>query len=231
MKNVILLSLFLLINNCSSQTKRDIISNKQIKKDTMQYFNAQEYQDWKIDPDFCSQKYPCKENDKFLMKDNLRMRITIDENKIYVVKRYYQKALEKITIFSKATNKILSNYDEFYLNPIGKVYEYNEAGHIFKETNWDAPYKFSVSDLVKKFKQEYNVDIENTKNVFKINRFEEKEYLHIPIYEVGLNTNSVSAWDFCLIDGNTGKTLYSTKIEEGDKKIPLEEYYKSLGHK
>ena len=91
-----------------------------------------------------------------------------------------------------------------------------------------APDPLVARDLIKKFNKEYNVDIENRKNVKKVERFEFIKALNIPLYMVSLKTDIGNEWLYYLVNGNTGKTLYERKVSEGDEISVIEEYLKSI---
>ena len=48
-------------------------------------------------------------------------------------------------------------------------------GFKIKETDFDAPYKFSVTDLVNKMQKDYHIDLMDKQNIFSINRFDHKD--------------------------------------------------------
>jgi hypothetical protein len=224
MKQLILILLLLIINSCNCQNKNKITNSKQITKDTMMHLlDTNKYRDWEND-----NTYTPSQNDKYLKKLDDRVKILDFNDKIKIEESNINKAITNIYVYDKNSKYIQVEGQLFYTVEYGIWQYYDNEGKIIKRKDWDKPYKFSISDLVKKFKSEYNVDLENPKKVFGLNRFEEKKHLNIPIYEVGIYTDLVYKWNFYLVNANSGKTLYSIKIEEGDKKIPLQEYYKSL---
>jgi hypothetical protein len=99
----------------------------------------------------------------------------------------------------------------FFDNPVGTWKYYNKSGIIEKEVNWDKPYLFSIIDLAELMKQKYNIDIMKESNLFVFNRFEEKEFLNLPLYEIGVNDpiNSMRI-NYYLINGNNGEVLITT---------------------
>ncbi|AWK04001.1 hypothetical protein HYN56_07055 [Flavobacterium crocinum] len=222
MKQLFIMLLLITQNSCSSQNKKES-RNNQKKIDTMKTFNIDVYKDWEIDTDWLS-----NENDKHLKKGNERIRIIchgtiqVEKNDITTPYKYYYVYDSK--------SKLLTSYGKlFILLEIGKWSYYDENGKLIKEIDFDKPYKFSISDLINKFNKEYNLDLEKPKTVFNLYRYEEKEYLNIPIYEVGINKDAYSSdIEYYLVDGNNGKTLYSIKIAEGEIKSPLNEYIKQV---
>ena len=210
MKRIIVLILVLLLSNCKSQTNN--INNN------MKYFNEKEFRGWKKDESFIN-----SEDDIYLKKDNNRVRIIKDEKEITVERTYTDSPYKKVEIYYPNQN-IKYWGDEFYSFPIGIWFCYDEIGRKIKEENLDIDYKFSVKDLIQKFQKEYNIDIEDPRKVFKCNRYNTKD--SIPIYEIGIKTNEPYKWDFYIIDGNSGVTLYNTTIRRGDWISPIEEYEK-----
>jgi len=195
----------------------------QIKTD-MEYFNIEKYKDWDIDT-----YYFQSENDKFLKKGNDRVRIICYDKTIQVEKNNITTPYKHYYLYD-SKSKLLKIYGKnFILLEIGKWSYYDENGKLLKEIDKDQPYKFSISDIIEKFKIEYGLDLEDSKTIFSFYRYVEKEYLNIPIYEVGINKDANSSViENYLIDGNNGKTLYSIKIAEGEIKSVLNEYVKQV---
>jgi hypothetical protein len=218
MKSIIWLVLLLLFNSCNAQKQ-----NK--TKDSLKYYNANQYKDWEKDPDYLSSY---SEEDKFLMKGNERVRIWKDE-KIHIEKSNKISPYTFYKTYSSGNKILLSEWIEFYRTFTGINRQYNENGKLIKEKDWDLPYPFSIEDLTKKFKKEYNVDIENRKNVRNVYRIERSKTLGIPTYQVVLKTEVGNKWVEYLVDGKTGKTLYIMKYSEGDDTDIFEEYLKSIG--
>lgn len=220
MTKIIYLILALSINvSCNSQIKDSLTNNN---NKTMEYFNENKYKDWEKDP-----KYSSNEKDKFLMKVNERVRIIGDDETIQVEETNINTLYGIVKVYSTKTKQLKSILYEFDGMQINTYKLYDENGNLKKEKNLNKPYSFSIEDLIKKFKEEYNVDIENPKNVFSIHRYEEKEDVNIPLYEVGLRRDVPNIWDFYLINGNTGETLYHMEVKKGDRKHLLQEYLKN----
>lgn len=145
MKNIILLSLFLLVNNCDAQKTNNNLNNSKMK-----FYNENEYKNWKWDPKFCSNENPCKDDDKSLMNGNERARIFIFKNNIQVERCNVISPYKDLYVYY-LNNKSLRNYGKsFYSTNVGIWKEYNEKGILIKETNWDEPYKISIIEVVKK---------------------------------------------------------------------------------
>jgi len=222
MKNMILFAFLILFNSCNAQKNNNIKNNK------VKYYNTDQYKDWKVDSAYASSQ---SNNHKYLMKGNDRQEIsTFEEHGVLLIKSsniinpycYYK-------YYSLKSKILVDESIEFYSSLTGISKEYDENGKLIKEKNWDTPYQFSIEDLIKKFKIEYNIDIENRKNVRNVYRAEHSKTLGIPIYHVVLKTEAENKWIEYLIDGNTGKTLYIMKSSEGDETDIIDEYLKSIG--
>lgn len=106
--------------------------------------------------------------------------------------------------------------------------EYDANGFKIKETDFDAPYKFSVTDLVNKMQKDYHIDLMDKQNVFSINRFDHKD-LRTAYYEVIVYGNSCAQKFFYYLDGTTGDLLFKTSRTFGDEgmkgqELPFDEY-------
>jgi len=215
MKQILLFSLLLLILvGCKSQTNN--LNNN------MKYFNEKEFRGWRNVDDI----FERPDNDRFLKKDNKRVRIIKNEKEITIERTSIDSPYRNVEIYYPNHNIKLWG-DEFYSFPIGIWLHYDEIGRKIKEENLDADYKFSVKDLIKKFRDEYNIDIEDPKNVHHCNRFLPQD-LKRPLYEIGLNTEEPYVWMYYLINGNTGETLYKLKIDELSNTSIMKEYRKFL---
>lgn len=224
MKNIILIVSLLLFNSCNAQKRIKI-------KDSMQYYNINQYKDWEYDPEWCLPQEPCsRENSHFyLMKGNERIRVWRDDEIIKVERSSVSNPYTFHKSYSSKNKILLSEWIEFYRTFTGIDRQYNEIGKLILQKDQDKPYPFSIEDLIKKFKNEYSVDIENRKNVRNVYRGEEMINTGIPIYRVILKTEVENKWVEYLINGNTGKTLYILKIFEGDETDIIDEYLKSIG--
>ena len=70
---------------------------------------------------------------------------------------------------------LIKSWATFYGNMwVGKMIEYDGKEFKIKETDFDAPYKFSVTDLVNKMKRDCHVDLMDKQKVLSVNRFERK---------------------------------------------------------
>ena len=215
MKQIFLFSLLLLILvGCKSQTNN---TNSNIK-----YFNEKEFRGWKNVDDI----FERPDNDRFLKKDNKRVRIMKDEEGIMIERTFIDSPYQRKEAYYPNHN-IKYCGDKFYSFPIGIWLYYDEIGRKIKEKNFDIDYKFSVKDLIQKFQKEYNIDIEDPKNVHYCDRFLPQD-LKRPLYEIGVNTEEPDVWMIYLIDGNTGETLYKLKLNELSNTSIMKEYRKFL---
>lgn len=219
MKDILFIALLFVLTACHGQNQS---INNDSKNDSMQVLDLTKYTSWEID-----NYYSPSTGDQFLKKGLERVKILDFKDKIKIERSNINSPITHNYMYDKNTKRLQLEGQVFYTANYG-VWNYYQGGKLVKEEDMDKPFKFSIPDVVNKFKKEYHVDIENPKNVFRFNKLEEKDKLHIPIYEIGLNTSSPSVWTFYLIDGNTGKTLYTTKVEEGETKNVLQEYLKSL---
>ncbi len=224
MKNIILTLSLLIFYSCNAQKPTK-------NKEAIQYYNLNQYKDWEYDPEWCWPQEPCsRENSHFyLMKGNERIRVWSDDEIIKVEKTNTITPYTFHKSYSSKNKILVSEWIEFYRAFTGIDKQYKEDGSLISETDQDKPYQFSIKDMVKKFKEEYNTDLLNRKNVHRFYRYENSKTLGIPIYKIYLNTDIGNKWMEYLIDGNSGKTLYTMKSSEGDTTDILEEYLKSIG--
>lgn len=224
MKNIILIFALFLFYDCNAQKPKKT-------KDAIQYYNLNQYKDWEYDPEWCWPQEPCsRENSYFyLMKGNERVRVWSDDEIIKVEKTNKITPYNFHKSYSSKNKALVSEWIEFYRAFTGIDKQYKEDGSLILETDQDKPYKFSIEDMVKKIKEEYNIDILNKKNVFRFSRYESSETSETPIYEIWLNTDVFEKWNVYFINGNTGETLYRMKMDRYENKIPMEEYLKSIG--
>jgi len=85
----------------------------------------------------------------------------------------------------------------------GVFKEYNEDGIIIKQTDYDAPFKFSIESLIKKVKKETGIDISKPIPQATINRTTSGT----PHYVLILPLKDVSELRYLTIDGTNGDTL------------------------
>ena len=245
MKNAVLICLLLLFNNCTAQKHTKIN-----KKHTMEYFDLNKYKDWEPDSKYyrgttretLNKNYE-RDHHLLLMKDkkSIAIRKRIEKGYIetelsditdpyVIIKRYDEKS--RILIYEE------HQFYDFYCK-IGITKEYNKMGKLIKETNEDAPYEFSVKDLIQKFKKEYNIDLEDrekssgkSNSVYDgVRRYPTEECYHNkPIYEVGYSLKD--GYHSYFIDGTTGETLFTIVTTPYDEDIvPSTEFCKHIKSK
>lgn len=100
---------------------------------------------------------------------------------------------------------------EFYGFPIGVYREYSETGKLIKETNYDEPYKFSVDDMAKKMKEEYNIDIMTPKAGTTVTRYKKSPF---PEYQIFTPKENYYLYDVYTINAVSGEGI-SIKIVNG----------------
>ncbi|GAA3771474.1 hypothetical protein GCM10022423_26970 [Flavobacterium ginsengiterrae] len=223
MKYLLILSFLLNLNNNYCQ-KTNKIETQQTKNDPMKTFDINLYKDWKLNPEYSMSN----DANYCLMKGNDRVYIEIENKTIMVIKRNINSQYAYRYDYYAKTKTIQSFGTGFCNIKIGKWKYYNDIGDLIEEQDTDIPYKFSVSNLIEKFKNDFNIDIENPEIVFNLCRYEEKQFLNIPIYDIGINKYGTNDTDFYLIDGNTGKTLFCITLKEGDEISPLHEYQEKI---
>jgi len=213
MKHLILIAFLLSMSSCEGQNKKKpvqkttTVKNKTphlIKKDTMEYYNKNEYKDWKIDPEHCS-LFPCADNDKFIMKGDERINIFTDEKRFIQVERSSIINPYKIVkVYSFKNKQLLNLSKDFYSSPVS--YEkYDEKGKIVEVKNYNEPYKFTIEDLIEKIKKEYKVDLGDKSEGSAAGRTSKDGVFY---YEVFLrHKTGEQKMEYLLVDGTTGKTV------------------------
>ncbi|MFB9075922.1 hypothetical protein ACFFLS_13395 [Flavobacterium procerum] len=225
MRNIILLFLFLSLNNIFAQTKKKTTST--VKKENKEYFDIEKYKDWEIDND-----HSTKENYKFLKRGSERVEIDFSEDAIKLSLKNINSPYEFVKVFSNSTKRLFGEAIYFYQFPIGIDKDYDENGKLIKEMNNDKLYKFSVQKLIQKFKKEYHVDLEDFKLENYVERFESEELKGKAFYGVGLvSEENKNKTRYYLIDGTTGKLLYKTFYYRREGRSPFYEYQIKLDNR
>ncbi|WP_345145152.1 hypothetical protein [Flavobacterium ginsengiterrae] len=222
MKQLLILFLFLVCFHGNSQQKIETVFNE-IKRDTMKILDLDIYKDWKVDL-----KYVQIPEMRSLTNGNERVSIISDDKMIQITRSNINNLYKQISVYNAKTKIIQGLLVRFKSMAIGKSNIYDDNGIKTNEIDNDGPYKFSIADMIKKFKTEYNLDIENPKVLYSISRYVEKKKLNMPFYEVDIREDFPYICTSYLINGNTGKTLYSVRLQQGDLIDPLEEYFKIL---
>ncbi len=143
-------------------------------------------------------------------------------NGYYEYRQYPNSAYE---FFSEddAKGLLIQTLTEFYTFQFGTIKYYNSSGSVVEEENLDVPYKLSVDDLIDKMKTEYDIDITDSRICRRVERGVYEEHNNNPLYGVWLQPTCY------VIDGITGKTLYTTTRYPFEKRGSLvNEYFKFL---
>lgn len=221
--------LSLLMMNCKGQEKRDTIININIlKKDTMEYFIENKYNDWNLD------KFNNSKTDRIYHLNNYSVRVIFRD-------REYTEEIEQINSpykeynYYHSNNLLKSRIKNFNDFPIGITKEYDENGKLIKETDNDKNYPFKVEDLCKLIKEEYDVDLMVKANPnkeelqYRVSRsYDPSTLKHLYLVSFTYGNSDIEPGDKILppikvvyIDGSNGKILYeesrSLNLPNGDK--------------
>lgn len=161
-------------------------------------------------------------------KDHLNRYTFITEDSISVKQNRWQFGFEEIITKKGA---LISTYKKYYnsgkLKLKGDFFpndfekgtwkEYDEQGKLIKETNYDAPYKFTWEDILI-FIKERKIDI-NCNN-FEVGRNIVKER---PVWSITYNKKGTDLLSIIGIYGDTGEVFQESEIE-----APIEEDYNTL---
>ncbi|MBS7229582.1 hypothetical protein KHA90_00975 [Flavobacterium psychroterrae] len=226
MKNLIMMFCLIIVHDCYCQSKK---SNKQLKKNKMEYFNIDKYKDWEFDNSHLS-----TQERKFYKKRSDRVEINFFNTGIQVRITNVETPYKIIKGFSNESKRLSIIGYYFYQFSIKTDKEYDDNGKLIKEINYDLPYKFSLKQVIDKVKKEYQVDLENIGQESVLERFESNKPNKKTFYEVYLKSNvEKSTWNYVLIDGTTGEVLFKTSRRyPPDNEVitiqPFDEYIKSL---
>ena len=139
----------------------------------------------------------------------------------YEYRKYPNCAYEFFSEYDKK-GLLMLTVTTFYNIECGIFKRYNKLGNVVEEENLDAPYTFSIDDLIDKMKDEYDVDILNVGLVRTASRGFADE-VNMPFYQVNVKdvtTNFIV--HIYLIDGATGETLLTTTRETHKSGQPSE---------
>lgn len=116
---------------------------------------------------------------------------------------------------------------------IGVMREYDRVGNVTKETDWDAPFKFSLDDLRKKIMAEYKVDIfiNNIPYVYV-----SRSTNPIPLYQItipvkGYPDGFPGGGKTMNIDGVTGEGIAETMPDGSNRIIKQPKQEEEKGNK
>lgn len=237
MRNIILAMLLFSLSNCDGQNKKNETSKtvnnplNQIKNNTMEYYNENEYRNWQFDPEYCSPQFPCAEEDKSLMKENERVRIiTYEKKTIQTERSSIINPYKTVKVYSFKNKNLLNISEDFYSVPVSYK-KYDEKGNLIEEKDYNKPYKFSIRDLVEKIKKEYHINLEDKREKAFAGRRSKDGIFY---YEVNIDMKVplITELKYILLDGNTGKTLFTTTYyTKGEGRNPFDEYLETLKKK
>lgn len=151
----------------------------------------------------------------------------------YIEIRKYPNSAYEIYNEYDANGILKKSLISFHGMEVGFMYFYNADGEIIHKENLDVLYKFSIDDLINKMKVEHNIDIVNTNVCISITRGIYKEYDNNPLYCIEVYEDKAIGKLICyVIDGNTGKTLFTTNRYLFEEKESItDEYFNSLKEK
>jgi len=158
------------------------------------------------------------------------------EGRVFKVNKHY---LEHIKLSNSPYIKVtLYNSDGILLQKATKFYDikldmedYDLQGNLIKRTTYEAPYKLTLEELRKVIQDNFNIDIMNTKQVFAVSRFEDKQVTNLPYYLVRyIDQQENQKFHLILVNGNTGEIIHTIEgyfMSEENKDI-WQEYLKTL---
>lgn len=136
--------------------------NSDYKTTNMRKFDLEAFEKHKTGNDtFCRYKTINNNGDS--------IEIYLEDNKDAYLEyiSYINTPLKEKFTYSKRTLNMISEIETFYNCAIGVKKEYDEKGELIKITDNDKPYKFSWQDLVKKMKEEYDIELMDIKEQIK----------------------------------------------------------------
>jgi hypothetical protein len=207
MKKAIFILLFSIISCKSQEKKTEPIQ----RKDSMEYFDKNYYGKLEIDPIVNMKKLP---NGDHVVIDEFYE--PIKETLLNVHKK--NKPLIDSFLYDE-NNKIKGSGSRFYNIPINIQKEFDKFGKLIKEIDFEKDYKFSIDEVCKLIKTDYDVDlmIIPNPNIFKsiqyyVNRYKSEIYKDNfkECYQVVFYIQEGGGSKTVNIDGNTGEILFET---------------------
>jgi hypothetical protein len=197
MKNKIILALLIISISCNAQKKQD--ANSQTKKAKMERFDKKRFEEKKVNGEYT-----------FTLQDGSEVRQweTVPDHYVEQVTKPHSP-FETYKEFYYDSGQLKTYGTLFYNFKTGIWREYDLKEQLVKETNEDAPYKFSIEDLDKMMRQN-GVQIMTVKPGVQVNRFIDEE--ERPLYGVSYPVDPTTPYHIykLVIDGNTGKVLEKT---------------------
>ena len=186
----------------------------------MEYFDIKKFENLEKD-----EKYSSRTGDNFYKNNNIRYRLTTYKD-IMVEERVLNSPYTLYKLYDIKTNMLKSSARTFYGFAIEYSKEYDGEGKLIKEIDDDKPYQFSIEDLRKKLKNEYDIDIiedykDQDPTLIKLGRWlgYDKDWniykKNVPMYQVGFEKNNYKIYlEINAISGSTIKKQVNGVIEK-----------------
>jgi len=224
-KCITIVAILLLITlNCNSQSTKDnkkIKIQKEMEQNKIETYNP--FKDFEPAKRFNIEEYNLKSKGKYECRftDDNGMEVhqftypRFSSRKIeeYWEERNYPNSEYKFICCYHDNGLLRHKLTTFYDIHLGVIQFYDKLGNVVREKNWDAPYTFSLDNLIDKMKDEYKIDIRIPELMWSVYRYVSEE-INIPLYEVKVKDPIIDYKILVyLIDGNTGETLLITPRE------------------
>lgn len=186
--------LFLLIAGigCNAQKKQD--KNSHTKTGAMEKFDKTAFEARKVNGEYT-----------VTLKDGTQVRQWESPPTQYVERiKKIQSPFEIYKEFYYDNGIIKTSGELFYNFHINTWYNYDKNGRVIKETNENAPYKFSIEDL-NRMMLKMGVNIMEIKPGVQVNRYADDKPLYGVTYPVDPAV-PYRTWQLT-IDGNTGRII------------------------
>ncbi|QYS87732.1 hypothetical protein JJC03_08275 [Flavobacterium oreochromis] len=198
--------LFFSIISCKSQDKKEKLI---IKKDSMEYFNKEYYANLKIDPSVNMKVLP--------NGDHVVINEFIEPTKETILDIHKKNSpfIDYFVYYGNSRIKAIGSL--FYNIPSNIQKEFDQSGNLIKETDYEKNYKFSIEDLCRLIKTDYDIDlmVPSNSNIergiqYYVNRSKIEFYPGFApyIYEVNLYIQDGGGAKAIVINGNTGEILF-----------------------
>ena len=209
MRKLITIFILFCFVSCKSQ---EIQNNNTITKNkTMEYFDENNYKNLKTDNNFSPSS-----REKYYIDGNRKIRIIYSSETIQLEETFLNNPYKKIKVYFKENNILYAEAKTFYGFAIESSKEYDKAGKLIKEIDDDKPYQFSIEDLRKKLKNEYDIDIiedykDEDPTLIKVGRWlgYDKDWdiykKNVPMYQVGFEKTNNKI--YLEINATTGSTI------------------------
>jgi len=150
-------------------------------------------------------EYQFKDNDGRIVKQT-----AIPKRKEYLEEiKDPRSPYSQVRIYYMESGSIKVAGDRFYLMPINVWKYYAQNGTITKETNWEAGFKFSLSDLIAKMKANYDLDLMKNNPLVDVERADDEEDGRKG-YVVTFPASAPGVVNIVVIDGINGKETERT---------------------